>query len=173
MWKKNYFFILCIISFVTYGNSLVPSINSRNKIGKALDFQCFTGETTKILHDKYPRLETFGVDRHEKFIDIASKKYPYLNFTPVICNNNWEEYFETKFNVIQVSDYQDFFETFFKMYDLLDEKNGILYFYYHHCDFDNMKSLLKSLYHENMSKNKFYPNVIHHDEENRFFILLK
>ena len=113
MWKKGYSFILCILSFVTYGNSLISPINSRNKIGKALDYQCFTGETTKILQDKYPRLETFGVDTQKEFIDIASKKYPDLKFSPVIFNNNWEEYFETKFNVIQVSDYQDFFETFF------------------------------------------------------------
>ena len=172
MLKKINYFIL-FISFVVYGDSLIFPINSGKKIGKGLDYQCFTGETTKILHDKYPKLEIFGVDTHEKFTSIASKKYPYLKFGSFISNSNWEQYFQTKFNVIQVSDYQDFFETFFKMYDLLDEKNGILYFYYHHSDIDNMKSLLKSLYHQNMSKNKFYPNIIHHDEENKFFILLK
>lgn len=171
MWKRNYSFILCILSFVIYGKSMIFPI--KKKIGKALDYQCFTGETTKILHDKYPRLETFGIDTHKKFIDIASKKYPDLKFSSVILNNNWEEYFETKFNVIQVSDYQDFFEIFFKMYDLLDEKKGILYFYYHHNDIDKIKTLFKSLYHENISRDKFYLNIIHHDEENRFFILLK
>lgn len=141
-------------------------------VGKALDFQCFTGETTKVLSEKYPQFEIYGVDSERKFVDIACKKYPSFHFGLVKREKTWSQIFNTKFNVIQVSDYENFLETFHNMYDLLEEKKGLLYFHYHENDKDRIEYWLNNFQEEN-GPFYFHPNIIHHDKKNNFFILLK
>lgn len=152
--------------------SLFNPNESRKQIGKALDFQCFTGESTKTLSEKYPQLEIYGVDTEKKFVDIACKKYPSFHFAPMTRDKNWSNYFKTKFNVIQVSDYENFLETFHNMYELLEEKKGLLYFHYHENDKDRIEYWLGNFQNEN-GPFYFHPNIIHHDKTNNFFILLK
>ena len=141
-------------------------------IGKALDFQCFTGDTTKYLYEKYPQMEIYGVDSNPKMVAIAHQKYPFFHFATIPKDAIISNLFQTKFDVIQVSDYQNFMETFHNMYDLLKEKNGLLYFYYHEKDKHRIQHWLDGFHNEG-GQLYFQPNIIHHDKVNNFFILRK
>ena len=105
-------------------------------------------------------------------MDIACKKYPSFHFSLMTRDKNWSNYFKTKFNVIQVSDYENFLETFHNMYELLEEEKGLLYFHYHEKDKDRIEYWLDNFHNEN-GPFYFHPNIIHHDKTKNFFILLK
>lgn len=164
-------YIYLFLCVQTKAFSLLSPLESRKFLGKALDFQCFTGDSTKLLHEKYPQFEIYGVDTERKFVTIASKKYPSFHFSPMTREHNWSQFFKTKFNVIQVSDYENFLETFHNIYDLLEEDKGILYFHYHESDKKRVEYWLNNFDKE--ATVSFYPNIIHHDKKDNFFILLR
>jgi hypothetical protein len=165
-----------LLTHMEPSSTLLHPFFHTKKIGKALDYQCFTGETTKSLYEKFPQLDIYGVDYEKKFVHIASQKYPEFKFGVFPRGDSLEPFFSTKFNVIQVSDYDNFLETFHLMFDLLDENNGLIYFYYHENDKKRVRFWLS-----NLNKNLMTPNhtsnqmfrILHHDKKKNLFIVSK
>ena len=114
-------------SVSTYGYNTTYSINDNNNFaflktrkldGCALDVNCKSGESTKILSMKFPELKMFGIDGNKYFIALAKEKYDFD-----FVNIEFEKYNgirEGSFRLVQVSDYNDIIISFSKAIHVLE-----------------------------------------------------
>lgn len=52
-----------------------------------LDACCGTGDIAKFIYDRNPNCRIQGVDFSKKMIELAKKKYPFINFEEGDCTN--------------------------------------------------------------------------------------
>ena len=124
-------------SVSTYGYNTTYSINDNNNFnmnaflrtrkldGCALDVNCKSGESTKILSMKFPELKMFGIDGNKYFIALAKEKYDFD-----FVNIEFEKYNgirEGSFRLVQVSDYLDIIISFSKAIHVLEDGGMLMH----------------------------------------------
>ncbi|MBO6087784.1 ubiquinone/menaquinone biosynthesis methyltransferase [bacterium] len=76
--SDKYDFMNNIMSFGTHFLIKKDCVNQLKSGEKILDLCCGTGDLTRILKEKHPNAEIFGVDFSEKMLEIAKRKAPTL-----------------------------------------------------------------------------------------------
>ena len=115
-------------SVSTFGYNTTFSINDNNNLnillkcrdfdGCALDVNCKSGESTKVLSMKFPELKVFGIDGNKYLIELAKQKYDFD-----FINIEFEKYNsirEGSFRLVQVSDYLDIIISFSRALHVLE-----------------------------------------------------
>lgn len=136
--------------------------------GFALDVGCGYGETTRELQMQYPELKWYGIDKNERNIKIARKKYTTCDY----LNINIEDYNDIKkdiFNIVNINDYSDLMSCFIKSLSVLSQGGLLIY---------NCKSLEDTYRIRNFilknnivnSKETFFTNTSYYIYEKKIFV---
>ena len=136
-------------------STMTPSFHrvlNKYQNGQGLDVNCWTGESTKQLEKKFPDIRFTGIDKNERAIDVARKRYYYSDFCHVDIEKKSNCEYDM-FQIIQISNYDNLEKVLQNTFHLLHE-DGMMILRYHDKDIDYVHQLLEKNY-------RFRPNVVH------------
>lgn len=112
-------FLLYLLGGVTMAHGFLSTFN-----GKGLDINCWTGESTKALQEKFPDIEWKGMDYRTTVINVANKRYSKMEFIKEDFEKTIPSSKET-FCLIQISKYKDLSLLMDRVWPLLED-DGLL-----------------------------------------------
>lgn len=123
---------------------ILPKILERYERGVGLDVNCWTGESTHHLQEKFPHLQFHGIDKNGTAIELARHRFRYPKFSVSDLEKNRFEGQKDQnlFQLIQISNYENLEKILWNTYPLLHH-DGFIILHYKAKDRQYMEELYK------------------------------
>ncbi len=125
---------------------ILPKILHRYERGVGLDVNCWTGESTNNLQEKFPHLQFHGIDKNGTAIELARHRFQYPKFSVSDLEKTYEEQKDRNiYQIIQISNYDNLKKILWNTYPLLHH-DGFIILHYKEKD----RAYVEELYEKNL-----------------------
>lgn len=106
-----------------------------------LDINCWTGESTKSLSTIHSNIKFVGIDKHERVIDVAIKRYPLDYFANIDIESDGLPVIGF-FDIVRISRYDNLKNMLENVWTIV-RKGGVITIIYKKEDIDHLNDFLE------------------------------